>query len=264
MDQRLQVITEFAASRAAHQSDANDPDVLENVAKARRQHRKRFWTQVVFWGAVLLASSVVFPLMQHLVVKAPRSSCDAGLLNLSCFLSPEYPVLGVVAGVTLLAWLYHHFWYLRERKHEWKTAVSDAQAMISADKTAEGNTDLFRIYVQTKRRSYWLITLALGGAIAASAYGATLAQKDLSIVATQNPFGLPLVLLIGCSCIGLLRSAYLIGSSFAPGEVIVRHIIALAVLAVSNITDIDEVRRQVEVRTREFVKRSPWWFYTSG
>lgn len=260
VDQRIQFMADLAASSVASQLDTNDPDVRENMAKAKRQHRKRFRTQATFWGTVLLTSSSMFPLMSYLT--RTRPTCGANPTVLSCSVLPETAALAVVAFVAILAWLYHHFWYLRERKHDWTTAMSDAQAMINAEKTADGNTGIFRIYVQTKRRSYWLITLSFGCAVAAAAYVLALIQNGQSIASLKDSSGLLLVLLIGCGCIGLLRAAYLIGSSFAPGAVIVRHVIALAFLAVSNITDIGEARRQVDARTNDFVKRAPWWFFT--
>ncbi len=262
VDDRAQIIREFAASSAASRINVADPEVQANIERAKQQHRKRFWTQVMFWGAALLTSFGISPVMRYVVGNDSRA-CTTAPLTAICYQSSEYLILGAFAGVSFLVWLYHHFWYLRERKHEWETAISNAQAMISAEKTAEGNTDLFRIYVQTKRRSYWLITLAFACAIAAAAYALAIVQSMQSLIDATNPLGAPLVLVTVLSSIGLLRAAYLIGSSFAPGEVIVRHIIALAFLAVSNITDISEVRRQVEDRTKEFVKRSPWWFYTT-
>jgi hypothetical protein len=260
-DQRSQFLAEFAASSFS-QIDPSDPDVRENIANAKRQHRKRFRAQLIFWGTTLLTASSAFPLMKRLVGEYSAPACSIAQLSLSCLRVPENFALAVIAAITTIAWLYNHFWYLRERKHDWETALSDAQAMISAEKTAEGNTNLFRIYVQTKRRSYWLITLLFASAITSLAYITARVQTDQSAMHAPNPLGLLLVLLAAAGCIGLFRAAYLLGSSFAPGEVIVRHIIALAVLAVSSITDIAEVRRQVEDRTRDFVKRSPWWFYT--
>ena len=99
-----------------------------------------------------------------------------------------------------------------------------------------------------------MLVLALSGIAACIALGDTL---DL-VRAPAIPLTLFLEVVLAWP---LFRLAYTVGSSFPPGDVIVRHTLALAFHAISNVTNSEEAKKQIANDAQEFMNRNPWWFY---
>ncbi len=138
--------------------------------------------------------------------------------------------------------------------------MGQAQQFTNRENVAKGYTELFSIYVRTKRRSYHLMAWALVALIYAFEGIALDASHLMTPAAGHLVYWLPesFSALIG---IALLFLSYLIGSAYLPGDVIVRHTLALIIYAVSNLTDPNLARRQAASEADQFVRTNPWWFY---
>jgi len=234
-----------------------EPARKEDIKRARHQHHRRFLVQVLGWGAKIGAAAIIYPLLalytsQNLATCHGRSLASAGCESAALiFFIPPLALFALLFG----NWLWHFL-----RHHAWEVAMGHAQQFTNRENVARGYTELFSIYVRTKRRSYHLQTWAL----VAFLYAFT----GLAIVLSAVPAGmqghviywLPEALSIVAG-LALMVLAYYVGSAYLPGDVIVRHTLALIIYAVSNITDPNLARRQAAKESEHFVRTNPWWFY---
>jgi hypothetical protein len=219
---------------------------------ARQRHLLRYHEQVRVWLTATVLAAISFP--------AQQMSTSKELITLHICAT-------LVASVILFfVWAYHVTLYKEERRKEWNNAVNRAQATLNPVSTAEGYTQVFGVYVETKRRSSQLITLgALVWAWAAIGAGTAIAQSSTN--GLFEPVTLQLVLFaLGLFLLGVVGSlffqaAFVMGSSYLAGDVIVRHTLALALFATAQVSNLQEAKKQIEDDTEAFIAKSPWWFY---
>jgi len=229
----------------------------EDRRHARAMHRRRFVVQLAGWGAKILLAAAAFPLLLtyskfYLAMcnRASFGSVGCGVSTLLFFTPPL--ALAILLGGN---WLWHFL-----RHHAWEVAMGQAQQFTNRENVARGYTELFSIYVRTKRRSYHLTAWALVALVYAFE-GIVLGASNVATPAGGHlVYWLPeaLSVVIG---LALLFLSYLVGSTYLPGDVIVRHTLALIIYAVSNLTDPNLARRQAASEADQFVRTNPWWFY---
>lgn len=258
--QRIAAPTDGQSSDATNPVDpfsADVPERKEDRRKALLMHHKRFWTQLVGWGVKIIAAALSIPLL-YVFAKSQLASCAGHPLSpISCKLSVTGPFLmPFFLFVLLLGNFVYHVWHY----HQWEVAMSNAREFADRKIIAKGWTDVFSIYVRTKRRSYHVVAWGLIAFLYAFAGSAINIGEAVNSTAFSALLWLPL-LLNTIAGILLLVLAYLLGSSYLPGDVIVRHTLALIIYAVSNITDPNLARRQAAQEADQFVRTNPWWFY---
>jgi len=217
--------------------------------KAKHRHWTHYRTQTIAWGAVIAAAMLCIP-YQHWYRQSCQDSCSG--LNLRSV--EHYVGLFLPAMLLLLIFALNCF-YRWLRLHDWEVALGNAQQAVSPHNVTRGYTDLFNIYMRTKRRSYLLAACG----ILAFAYAISGMVMNLHDSVTSL-YGVIQIAEIALG-IALFWLGYNITSSYLPGEVIVRHILALSILAISNVTNVEEARMQAEKDAADFVRDNPWWFY---
>jgi hypothetical protein len=219
---------------------------------ARRRHLTHYGDQAGSWAIViaLAALSVPLGLAYRLHYLAP---CQ--------FASDQFATCAVhyvgmvLPSLVLLLMLLWNLVYYHNKHNDWKVAIGNAQQLISAHNVTNGFTDLFNLYMRTKRRSY----LLAGWGMLAIVYvvvGIVLNLKEDA----PTLFWISLVFEAGFG-LALLVFGYYMGSKYLPGEVIVRHTLALSIFAISNVTNAEEAKRQAEKDAEQFIRDNPWWFY---
>jgi hypothetical protein len=138
--------------------------------------------------------------------------------------------------------------------------MGHAQQFTNRENVARGYTELFSIYVRTKRRSYHLQTWALVAFLYAFVGLIVVMSSVPAAMQGHMVYWLPEAMSLAAGS-ALLVLAYYVGSTYLPGDVIVRHTLALIIYAVSNITDPNLARRQAAKESEHFVRTNPWWFY---
>ena len=236
------------------------PERPEDRKNALKQHRRRFWVQFGGWGLKILLAAASIPLL-YAYSKYEFSMCGSHLFpTTGCriawggsFLLPLLLLAPIIDDA---------FFHYTQKNQKFNVAQEKAQEFTNRRNMAEGYTDLFSIYVRTKRRSYhvmaWGIIAVLYGLV-----GLTVDVREavvhgtiLSLVYWVPPF---LYLIAGRV---LFHIAYKLGSEYLPGDVIVRHTLALIIYAVADIADPSLVRRQAAEEADQFVRNNPWWFYS--
>ena len=220
--------------------------------KAKQRHRSHYRDQAVAWATVIGLAALSYPL-QHVyqlwyfescnIVSSPTATCTVHFVGL------------VLPSVVLVAILisngfYHHF-----RKQEWNVALGNAQQTINPRNVTKGYTDLFNIYMRTKRRSY----LLAGWGMLAFVYVIVGMILNWSEVA-PSLYWASQVCEVALGVL-LIVSGYYMGSTYLPGDVIVRHQLALSIFAISDVTNVDDARLHAERDAEQFVRENPWWFY---
>jgi hypothetical protein len=229
-----------------------DPD---RRRKALRQHRKRYWQQIALWSTSNLIAAAGYYLERALAGKtALECSKSVG----QCVAWPE--ILAFLVPLALVAAIGIYSWYLHEKQHQWHEVSEAARAMATQRDGLRGYTDLFSLYIRTKRQSYYLITFGTLTLIYAAIGVLVNVQGGLIIQRFAWLWLAPAMTAV--LAIGLLRLAYLIGSSFVPGRVLVQHTSALGWLALSTVNNLEEALKQVESVTDPFITESPWWWYS--
>jgi hypothetical protein len=234
-----------------------EPARSEDRKRARHQHHRRFLVQLFGWGAKIAAAAIVYPLLA-LYTSLNLAACqERSIVSIGCesaavaFFIPPLALFVLLFG----NWLWHFL-----RHHAWEVAMGNAQQFTNRENVARGYTELFSIYVRTKRRSYHLQTWALVGFLYAFT-GAMIAMSAVpAAMQAHVVYWLPEALSAAAG-LGLMALAYCVGSAYLPGDVIVRHTLALIIYAVSNITDPNLARRQAAKESDHFVRTNPWWFY---
>ena len=220
--------------------------------KAKRRHWSHYRDQALAWAFVILLAVLSYPLMrayqQHFL-----SACRAGP-------SPLGMCVAHYLGMALpsLALLYFLGWcsvfnYLSLQK--WAVALSNAQQTISPQNVTKGYTDLFNIYMRTKRRSYLLAGWGVLGIVYAVVGTALNIGDSAPALFWMLQF---FEVLLG---VVLILFGYKMGSIYLPGDVIVRHTLALSIFAISDVNNVEEARLQAEKDAAQFVRDNPWWFY---
>jgi hypothetical protein len=225
----------------------------EDRKKAKGRHRSHYRVQMFGWGAVIVLAALSYPI-QDLFRHLYFASCGAAhALPASC-VAVHWGSL-VLPPVVLLIVLAWHYNYRFLKQNDWKVAIGNAQQTISPQNVTKGYTDLFNLYMRTKRRSYLLgawgllvLVYVIAGTIV-NLRGITspeywVAQAGLVVLAAF-----------------LINLGYKLGSSYLPGDVIVRHMLALSIFAISDVTNVEEARLQAERDAELFVRANPWWFY---
>lgn len=225
----------------------------KDIETARQRHLLRFLEQVEFWSVMGAVAVLTYP-VQYATIGGDVEAHVLSQLVLPIFL------LGVYA------W---HLVLIKEDWHrEWTTAVNQAQATLSPVSTAQGYTQIFGVYVETKRRSSQLITMGVAlffYAMVGAWLNLGLSGQVASILwwdkVSLSPIILGLLAFQLTVSYLLLRHAYAMGSSYLAGDVIVRHTLALALHATAQVSNLQEAKKQIEDDTQTFIRKSPWWFY---
>jgi hypothetical protein len=219
--------------------------------KAKQRHRSHYRDQFLAWAAVIVLAAASWPLelvyRHHFLAPCRFGASSIGLCT-GHYLGLAVPA---VALAVFLAWCVA-FYYLSLQK--WAVALSNAQQTISPRNVTKGYTDMFNIYMRTKRRSYLLAgwgTLAIVYAIVATI---------LNIGDAPPLFWSAQVLQVLLGVV-LILFGYKMGSVYLPGDVIVRHTLALSIFAISDVNNVEEARLQAEKDAAQFVRDNPWWFY---
>jgi len=248
------------AREPAHAASAFGTAVPERESDhkiAFRMHRRRFYMQALGWSAKILAAAISVPLLvtyaryQTAMCHVPfRHSAGCRLVIASQFI----PVL--IFFVLLLGNFIYHVW----QYHRWEVAMANAKEFADRESVANGWTDVFSIYVRTKRRSYHVMTWGL----LALLYAVVSVAGDTVVLTHGTAVSLSWMVPIANLFLGagLLVVAYFLGSAYLPGDVIVRHTLALLIYAISNITDPNLAKHQAAQEADEFVRANPWWFYS--
>jgi len=221
--------------------------------KAKQRHRTHYRDQAAGWAAVIVLAALCYPLLaayQHSyfescdIASSPTTVCTIHWLGL------------VFPSAVLLAIAIGYGFFRHTKKQGWDVALEKAQQTINPRNVTKGYTDLFNIYMRTKRHSY----LLAGWGLLAFVY------IVVSVIlswgeATPSYYWVSQALeaILG---IGLFIFGYYMGSTFLPGDVIVRHQLALSIFAISDVTNVDEARLQAERDAEQFVRENPWWFYS--
>lgn len=233
-----------------------------NQKKARRRHRKRFRDQILLWGFSMFFAAISYPIQYAFTTEYAKTCVKIPQrLQASCIFEPYAALISILLVFFLVSLIWNYFYHENISK-DWRQATSDAKGLTSAQDTAQGYTGLFRIYVQTKRRSYHLISWGL----LAFTYFVTGVVADFKIGLGNDIVRAPIlwVPLAIEFVIGLMlfRLAYGLGRSYLPGDVIVRYTLKLAYYALFKPQDQQEADRQIETQAKQFEKDSPWWFYS--
>jgi len=248
------------ASDGAHAANPFSATIPERTADHRvalRKHLQRFYGEVVGWGTKIVVAAASFPLLQA-YAKYQSEACQAALRHsTSCrvILASQFIPTVVFLAILIGNFVYHVWQY-----HRWEVAMANAKEFADRESVAKGWTDVFSIYVRSKRRSYHVMTWGLLALVYALVGlvgdGVVLAHGAIVSISWINPIA---NIVIGGL---LLLVAYVLGSAYLPGDVIVRHTLALLIYAISNITDPNLAKRQAAQEADEFVRANPWWFYS--
>ena len=220
--------------------------------KAKQRHRSHYRDQAVAWAVVIALAAVSYPLQrfyQHWyfescnIISSPTAACTVHFAGL---VLPTF----VLAAILISNGFYHHL-----SKQAWNVAIGNAQQTINPRNVTKGYTDLFNLYMRTKRRSYLLAgwsmlalvyvvvgTIVSWGEVTPSLYW-TFQVCEIALGGALFIFG------------------YYLGSTYLPGDVIVRHQLALSIFAISDVTNVDDARLHAERDAEQFVRDNPWWFY---
>ncbi|MGA7673936.1 MAG: hypothetical protein WCA78_02690 [Rhizomicrobium sp.] len=219
--------------------------------KAKQRHRSHYRDQAVAWATVIVLAALSYPL-QLVYRHSYFGSCDiVSSLSAACAIHHAGLVLPsvVLFAILIRNGFYHHF-----SKQDWQVAIGNAQQTINPRNVTKGYTDLFNLYMRTKRRSYLLAgwgmlafvyvivgTIVNWGEVTPSLYWAQACEAALGVA--------------------LFVFGYYMGSTYLPGDVIVRHQLALSIFAISDVTNVDDARLHAERDAEQFVRDNPWWFY---
>jgi hypothetical protein len=220
--------------------------------KAKQRHRSHYRDQALAWAFVIVLAVLSYPL-QYTYQQHFLAACRVGpsplALCMAHYLGLALPSLGLFA---FLVWC-GAFNYLSLQK--WAVALSNAQQTISPQNVTKGYTDLFNIFMRTKRRSY----LLAGWGVLAFVYALVGTIINIGVSAPALFWLMQLVeVLFG---VVLILFGYKMGSIYLPGDVIVRHTLALSIFAISDVNNVEEARLQAEKDAAQFVRDNPWWFY---
>lgn len=244
----------------SNSADVEVPERPEDRKKAVEQHRRRFWVQFGGWGLKILLAAASIPLL-YAYTKYQFDLCGSAL---SQTIGCRNSVVGsFLLPLLLLAPIIDDsIFHYKQKNQKFNVAQEKAQEFTNRRNVAEGYTDLFSIYVRTKRRSYHVMAWGII-ALLYALVGITIDVREavihgtiLSIVYWLPPF----IYLIASRV--LFHIAYKLGSEYLPGDVIVRHTLALIIYAVADIADPSLVRRQAAEEADQFVRNNPWWFYS--
>lgn len=236
------------------------PERAEDRKAARRKHRTRFREQVVSWGFKLALAAACYPLFRWEI--GCLSTCfrqaqeDFGCYAvLTLFLLVGYGLpLSLIIGAAWNNYVHHDI------KNDWKTAKARAKQFADPEEVARGWTEVFDMYVRTKRRGYHLLAWAIIAFLYAFAGGVAMLVGSHSEALLWWLYLPSLILDVGAG-FALLRIAYIFGTWYLPGDLIVTHTLALIIHAVTNINDPNMARRAASQSADRFVHRNPWWFY---
>jgi hypothetical protein len=137
----------------------------------------------------------------------------------------------------------------------WAVAIGNAQQTISPRNVTKGYTDMFNIYMRTKRRGY----LLAGWGLLAFVY--VFMGVILNLRGGTPAFYWCSQFTVAALGVALIWLGYVMGCRYLPGDVIVRHTLALSIFAISDVTNVEEARLQAEKDAAQFVHENPWWFY---
>jgi hypothetical protein len=233
------------------------PERREDHKYALRKHLQRFHVQLIGWGLKIAVAAASVPLFMAYAQYQSGLCHDALRHSTGCRLvlaSQFIPTL-LFLGLLIVNFIYHLWQY-----HRWEVAMANAKEFADRESVAKGWTEVFSIYVRSKRRSYHVMTwglIAVLYAIIGLAGEAVVLSHGTSV---SISWFVPLANAVaGC---GLLFVSYLLGTAYLPGDVIVRHTLALLIYAISNITDPNLAKHQAAQEADEFVRTNPWWFYS--
>ncbi len=237
---------------------AEVPERPEDHKLALQKHHWRFWVQLVGWGVKALLAAVSFPLLYNYTMSQFASCGSALLQKANCHIALAGSFLPPLILLSLLG--FNFVFHIRAHIG-WDVAMGKAQQFTNRQNVAEGYTDLFSIYVRTKRRSYHVMAWGLLALLYALVGTIVNLSAAVNYAALSSVYWIPSTI-DALTGVLLLWLAYALGSSYLPGAVVVRHTLALIIYAVSNITDPNLARRQAAQEADQFVRKNPWWFYT--
>lgn len=265
-DEGVQLVSAvvMADGKATNGTDTTDPFAAEVPERpedhkiALRKHQQRFFGQILGWGVKLLLAAICFPILYHFTA-SQFVSCGSALFPTSNCRSAI--AISFLPPFVLLCLLGFNFAYHIRSEIGWDVAMGKAQQFTNRQNVADGYTNLFSIYVRTKRRSYHVMAWGLLALLYALAGTIVNLSAAANYEALSFVYWLPTIVVALAGGL-LLWLSYALGSSYLPGAVIVRHTLALIIYAVSNITDPNLARRQAAQEADQFVRRNPWWFYS--
>lgn len=220
---------------------------------ARARHKSHYREQMMAWGLVMVLAAGLYPLLDALH-GLPLKSCSvlSGHLGI-CMVYYAELLLPLAVIAFMLGWLGIRFYY--DKIHAWDLAVSNAQHTVDPKKVTKGFTDLFNLYMRTKRRSYLLAGWGMLGLFYV-ALGALVNFRD-----APDLFYWASLVLVAIGSWLLVHYGYKLTSTYLPGEVIVLHTLILCILAISAVTNVEEARQQAAKDAEQFIHDNPWWFY---
>lgn len=253
--------------KAVVSSKDQEKDPLElQRDRAREHHLRRYWTQLMLWGAYFLLAAVSYPI-QTILFRAFESSCLKGSVKsgIACLFEPQLASVLGIYGFSLFLLLssviYHIVRYNDRMPEHWNLAVARAKDLTDIGTAATGYTDLYSQYIRTKRRSYHLMAcglLALMCDVTAIIAIFRHAVDASSILSSVLIIGLLVQALLGIVC---LRLSYSIGSSYCPGPIIVDHTLYLATKTINPLAAESDQFERVRTSAAPFKNNFPWWWH---
>ncbi|HUO99498.1 MAG TPA: hypothetical protein VMU01_12575, partial [Rhizomicrobium sp.] len=137
------------------------PERAEDRKTALRMHRARFREQIIGWGFKMAMAGAAYPFFRiEIDLLSPWSRATTAPI---VFYSALAIFVAVCYGLPLcFAWLVgSNFYHHHEIKSDWKTAKARAKQFADPEEVARGWTEVFSIYVRTKRTSYHLLSWAI-------------------------------------------------------------------------------------------------------